>query len=131
METSLLPSPASLDIVVPSADVAATQPGAEPAGAARPVTRMVVEIGGSAAWLAWQIDAGEVLLHEARSQLGGVADSLDRYRDRMPEALQGQMMAVLQAAWLAVDRDDLHGVAHAAREIRVIAEHYRNTTMTW
>lgn len=134
MATSLLRSHASFDIVVPSADVAAMQPAAEPAesaGAARPVTRMVVEIGGSAAWLAWQIEAGDVLIHEARSQLGGVAESLERYRGRMPERLQDQMMTALQAAWLAVNRHDLHGVAEAAREIRAIAEHYRDTTTTW
>jgi hypothetical protein len=125
MATSLRPSHASFDAPVPFDDVPTDDVTMQRTGL--PATRIVVEIGGSAAWLAWQIDAGEVLVHEARTQLQGIGSSLERYRGRMPDAFRDRMIGALRRAHAAADQDDLHAVAASAREIRALAEQYRAT----
>jgi hypothetical protein len=125
MATSLWPAHTSFDAPAPFDDVPSDDVTMQRSGL--PATRIVVEIGGSAAWLAWQIDAEEVLVHEARTQLQGIGDSLERYRGRMPDAVRDGMIGALRLAHAAVDQNDLRAVAASTRKIRALAEQYRAT----
>lgn len=120
----------SIDMLVPSNDVTvsnapATRLDADGRGAAQ----AAMEIGGRAAWLAWQIEADEVLVNEAQAQLRGIDENIERYGSRLPADLRKSIGAQLDVARAAAVDADLRAVAAAARNIRQVAERFRNSTM--
>lgn len=130
MTTSLPQTCSHLDVHVPCDDVTATtvRPLSGHANL-RGAAQLAIEIGGRAAWLAWQIDADEVLVNEAQWQLRGIGEDLARYASRLPAELHERMILTLQEAQASAQAQDLQAVARSARNIREVAERYRNTTM--
>jgi hypothetical protein len=130
MATSLRPSQSDFDVLVPSDDVATDIPGEQRMASARAIKRIVTEIGASAAWLAWQIEAEEILLHEARSQLDAIGENVTRYESRLPAVLYEQIVFTLAEAQSAAAKSDLATVVQSTRDIRTLADQYRIAAMT-
>lgn len=126
MATSPSTTHTAYDVAVAAEPVAAValtpQHDAERARASAQAAR---EIAGSAAWLAWQIGAGDLTVREASYHLGGIDADLVRLGDRLPLDVRTQVSASLHAAYVAVKAGDLPQIESAARTIRNTLEAYR------
>jgi hypothetical protein len=128
MATPLLQRDSDMDETVPANDV--TDGVSTLASLDKPkAANAAIEIAGRAAWLAWQIDAEEVNLDEARYQLSGIGEDLGRYKERLPAHLISRVMADYSAARSASQNKDLAGMSAATRQIRLTMEQFHKATL--
>lgn len=85
-----------------------------------------MEIEGRAAWLIWQVDAGQVSARDARDQLGEMEADLTRFAAHLPADLRVQLGRLIGSAQSAAMIDDLPAVRRACGQARTALEQHRS-----
>jgi hypothetical protein len=84
------------------------------------------EIEGRAAWLIWQVEAGQVSARDAQEQLGEMEADLARFGDLLPADLRGQLTRLIGGAQSAAMIDDLAAVRRSCGQARTALEKHRS-----
>lgn len=85
-----------------------------------------LEIEDRAAWLAWQICAGEATARGAVEQITAIADELERSGRDVPDDLRERLSQSLAMGRAAALESDMPAAEAAARNVRAMVESYRN-----